>query len=100
MTAYCLGLKRPNSPDNSKPDKQIARIMYTMTQQMNKDYISKAMDLDKDGMGKPVTCRTCHRGHEMPEERAGSLQNRCKRRVVTICRVRWRIPAHGAGPDR
>ena len=62
------GRPRTNFADDSKPDKQIARIMYTMTQQMNKDYISKAMDLDKDGMGKPVTCGTCHRGHEMPED--------------------------------
>jgi len=62
------GRPRLNFPDDSKPDKKIARIMYTMTQQMNKDYISKAMDLDPDGMGMPVTCGTCHRGHEMPEE--------------------------------
>jgi len=62
------GRPRMNFADDSKPDKQIARIMYSMTQQMNKDYVSKAMDLDKDGMGKPVTCGTCHRGHEMPEE--------------------------------
>ena len=62
------GRPRMDFANDSKPDKQIARIMYTMTQQMNKDYISKAMDLDKDGMGKPVTCGTCHRGHEMPED--------------------------------
>ena len=42
--------------------------MYTMTQQMNQDYIKKAMDLDPDDMGSPVTCGTCHRGHKMPEE--------------------------------
>ena len=62
------GRPRLNFADDSKPNKQIARIMYSMTQQMNKDYISKAMDLDKDGMGSPVTCGTCHRGHEMPED--------------------------------
>jgi len=62
------GRPRMNFADDSKPDKQIARIMYTMTQQINRDTISKAMDLDKDGMGSPVTCGTCHRGHEMPEE--------------------------------
>ena len=62
------GRPRMNFADDSKPDKQIARIMLTMTQQMNKDYISKAMDLDKDGMGKPVNCGTCHRGHAMPED--------------------------------
>jgi hypothetical protein len=54
--------------DDSKTEKQIARIMYTMTEQMNKDYISKAMDLDKDDTGSPVTCGTCHRGHKMPED--------------------------------
>jgi hypothetical protein len=62
------GRPRLNFADDSKPDKQIARIMYTMTEQMNKDYISKAMDLDKDDMGSPVTCGTCHRGHKMPED--------------------------------
>lgn len=62
------GRPRLNFADDSKPEKQIARIMYTMTQQINKDYISKAMDMDKDGEGSPVTCGTCHRGHKMPEE--------------------------------
>ncbi len=62
------GWPQLNFPDDSKPDKQIARIMYTMTQQINADTISKAMDLDPDGMGSPVTCGTCHRGHKMPEE--------------------------------
>jgi hypothetical protein len=61
------GRPRLNFPDDSKPDKQIARIMYTMTEQINKDYVSKAMAMDPDGEGKPVTCGTCHRGHEMPE---------------------------------
>ncbi len=62
------GRPQLNFPDDSKPDKQIARIMYTMTQQINADYISKASELDKDAMGMTVTCGTCHRGHEMPEE--------------------------------
>jgi hypothetical protein len=54
--------------DDSKPDKQIARLMYTMTQQINTETISKVMDMDKDDEGTPVTCGTCHRGHKMPEE--------------------------------
>jgi hypothetical protein len=62
------GRPRLNFADDSKTDKQIARIMYTMTEQMNKDYISKAMDMDKDDEGSPVTCGTCHRGHKMPED--------------------------------
>jgi hypothetical protein len=57
-----------NFPDDSKPDKQIARLIYTMTQQINTDTISKVMDMDKDNEGAPVTCGTCHRGHKMPEE--------------------------------
>jgi len=57
-----------NFADDSKPDKQIARIMYTMTEQINADYVKKAMALDTDDMGTPVTCGTCHRGHKMPEE--------------------------------
>ena len=43
-------------------------IMLTMTQQINADYISKASVLDPDSMKMKVTCGTCHRGHEMPEE--------------------------------
>ena len=62
------GRPRLNFADDAKPDKKIARIMYSMTQQINADYIKKAMDLDTDGMGSPVTCGTCHRGHEMPEQ--------------------------------
>jgi len=62
------GRPRLNFADDSKPNKQIARLMYSMTQQVNKDYITKAMDLDKDNMGSPVTCGTCHRGHQMPED--------------------------------
>lgn len=62
------GRPRLNFADDSKPDKKIARVMYSMTQQVNQDYIKKAMDLDTDGMGSPVTCGTCHRGHEMPEQ--------------------------------
>lgn len=62
------GRPRMNFADDSKPEKQIARLMYTMTQQINADTIKKAMEMDKDGEGTPVTCGTCHRGHKMPEE--------------------------------
>lgn len=62
------GRPRLNFPDDSKTDKQIARLMYTMTEQINADTIAKAMKLDTDDMGTPVTCGTCHRGHKMPEE--------------------------------
>jgi len=62
------GRPRLNFADDSKDDKKIARIMLTMTQQINADYISKASAMDPDAMGMKVTCGTCHRGHEMPEE--------------------------------
>lgn len=62
------GRPRMNYADDSKPDKQIARIMYSMTEQINADYISKAKTIDTDAMDMTVTCGTCHRGHEMPEE--------------------------------
>jgi hypothetical protein len=62
------GRPRLNFGDDSKDDKKIARIMLTMTQQINADYISKAKALDPDSMDMKVTCGTCHRGHEMPEE--------------------------------
>ncbi len=52
--------------DDSKDDKKIARIMYTMTQQINADYISKAKKIDTDAEDMTVTCGTCHRGHKMP----------------------------------
>jgi hypothetical protein len=61
------GRPRLKFADDSKPDKQIARLMYTMTEQINNDTIKKAMDIDKSDDGSPVTCGTCHRGHKMPE---------------------------------
>ena len=42
--------------------KQTARVMYTMTEKINVDYVSKV-----DSSGAPVTCGTCHRGHIGPE---------------------------------
>jgi len=58
-----------NFPDDSKPAKNIARLMYTMTQEMNHEYISKAMQMDTmSDEGAPVTCGTCHRGNKYPPE--------------------------------
>ena len=48
--------------DDSKPEKATARLMFTMVQQINKDYISK-IDVENG----PVTCGTCHRGKLAPE---------------------------------
>ena len=51
-----------NFADDSKEEKQTARIMYTMTEDINVNYVSKVPSSDE-----PVTCGTCHRGHLGPE---------------------------------
>jgi hypothetical protein len=56
------GPRRPTFADDSQPMKGIARLMYTMTEQINRDFIAKV-----EGSGLPVTCGTCHRGHVGPE---------------------------------
>jgi hypothetical protein len=55
------GRPRLNYADDSKTEKAIARTMYTMTEEINKNYIAKI-----DSSGAPVTCGTCHRGHLGP----------------------------------
>jgi hypothetical protein len=57
------GRPRMNFPDDSKPEKNTARLMFTMTQKINDDYVSMV----NDGEAK-VTCGTCHRGHMKPED--------------------------------
>ena len=53
-----------NFADDSKPEKNMARLMYQMTEDINKNYVSK---VEKEtGEGPPVTCGTCHRGHVEP----------------------------------
>lgn len=51
-----------NFADDSKKEKQTARLMYKMTQDINTNYISMV-----ENSGKPVECGTCHRGHVTPE---------------------------------
>lgn len=79
-----------NFADDSKHEKQAARLMYTMTRKINADYISM-VDMEheehehegqaghEDHAGQAgheahehhgdhnVTCGTCHRGHQQPE---------------------------------
>jgi len=62
------GRPRLKFDDDSKPEKQMARIMYTMTEDMKANYIKKVADLDKmESPAAPLTCGTCHRGHLDPE---------------------------------
>ena len=56
------GRPRLNYADDSKPEKATARLMYTMTLDINRNYISKVPSSET-----PVTCGTCHRGHLGPE---------------------------------
>jgi len=62
------GRPQLNFAGDSKDDKKIARLMYTMTEHINANYISKTKEIDTDAMDMKVTCGTCHRGHKMPED--------------------------------
>jgi len=53
-----------NYADDSKPEKNTARLMYRMTEDINKNYVS--MVEQESGGGAPVACGTCHRGHIDP----------------------------------
>lgn len=63
------GQPRLKFADDSKPMKAVARTMYTMTEEINSNYIAKL-----EGSGLPVTCGTCHRGHIGPEPFDASAQ--------------------------
>ncbi len=56
------GRPRLNFALDTKPEKNTARLMYTMVQEINTQYIGKI-----DNSGQPVMCGTCHRGHLDPE---------------------------------
>lgn len=56
------GPRHSRFADDSQPMKAIARLMYTMTERINRDFIAKV-----EGSGLPVTCGTCHRGRVSPE---------------------------------
>lgn len=51
-----------NFADDSKKEKQTARLMYKMLNDVNVNYVSKVGNSDAK-----VTCGTCHRGHLIPE---------------------------------
>ena len=56
------GPPRPRFANDSKPMKEIARLMYTMTEEINSGFSAKI-----DNSGMPVTCGTCHQGRISPE---------------------------------
>lgn len=51
---------------DAKPEKQIARTMLRMTQEINEKYLSQVNVADAQPEQKLVTCGTCHGGHEIP----------------------------------
>jgi hypothetical protein len=55
------GKPRLNFADDSKPEKNTARLMYKMVEDINANYIDKV-----ENSGVPVACGTCHRGHLDP----------------------------------
>ena len=56
------GKPRLNFADDSKKEKQAARLMYRMTEEINTQWVNMI-----ENSGAPVTCGTCHRGHLTPE---------------------------------
>ena len=56
------GKPRLNYADDSREEKATARLMFTLSEEINKKYIAKIKN-----SGVPVTCGTCHRGHMGPE---------------------------------
>lgn len=68
-------------PNDSKPEKQIARQMMLMAIDINKNHFQQMEESMDDGMAKPrdtsavsymlkyVTCYTCHRGDPHPDNK-------------------------------
>ncbi len=56
------GPPHPRFAEDSKPMKQVARLMYTMTVEINRKYI-----VGQDSVPGPVNCGTCHSGSIKPE---------------------------------
>lgn len=48
--------------DDTKAEKNVARLMYAMTDEINVKFIAKI-----DSSGVPVTCGTCHHGRLGPD---------------------------------
>lgn len=65
------GRPRLNFADDSKPEKQVARMMFKMTEDINGNYVS----MIKENSGITVTCGTCHRGKVTPEPFAAPPEN-------------------------
>jgi hypothetical protein len=58
--------RRINFASDQKPEKNTARTMISMTNEINAKYLSQIHDPDASPAQKVVTCGTCHQGHSMP----------------------------------
>ena len=58
--------RRPDFASDEKPEKNTARTMMLMNQEINEKYMSQIHDPDAAPDQKTDTCGTCHRGHSMP----------------------------------
>jgi hypothetical protein len=58
--------RRPNFASDMKADKNTARTMTSMTNEINAKYLSQIHDPDAAPDQKTVSCGTCHQGHSMP----------------------------------
>jgi len=56
----------PDFTSDEKTEKNTARTMITMNNEINNKYLSQIHDPDAAPDQKTVTCGTCHRGHSMP----------------------------------
>lgn len=56
----------PDFASDEKPEKNTARTMISMTNEINDKYLSQIHDPDAAPDQKTVACGTCHRGHSMP----------------------------------
>jgi hypothetical protein len=58
--------KHPDFASDQKPEKNTARTMILMTQEINAKYLAQIHDPDAAPDQKTVACGTCHRGQSMP----------------------------------
>jgi hypothetical protein len=58
--------RHPDFASDQKPEKNTARTMMLMTNEVNQKYLAQIHDPDAAPDQKTVTCGTCHRGHSMP----------------------------------
>jgi cytochrome c2 len=70
------GKPRLKFEDDAKDEKVVARLMYTLTQELNQKYFGTLKHDEAEGKVVSVTCGTCHRGHVHPEEFVPAKEDR------------------------